>query len=80
MKRLISIVLVCLMIMALAACGNTSDKPATGTTPDTTQTPTGKGTVTDRGYTIPDEDVTIRFSWWGGDEELKQHLLLLISL
>ncbi|NLM09272.1 MAG: extracellular solute-binding protein [Clostridiaceae bacterium] len=77
MKRLISIVLVCLMIMALAACGNTSDKPATGTTPDTTQTPTGKGTVTDRGYTIPDEDVTIRFSWWGGDERAEATLAVI---
>ncbi|HEY8422369.1 MAG TPA: extracellular solute-binding protein [Thermoclostridium sp.] len=72
MKKIVSIMLVCLMILTMAACGNTSkpssDNSSAQAPSNPTQAPESKGTVTERGYTIPDENVTIRFSWWGGEE------------
>jgi len=80
MKKLISIVLACLMIVAMTACGNTANQPtansSTQAAPEKTQAPS-KGTVTDRGYTIPDENVTIRFAWWGGEERAQATLAVI---
>lgn len=81
MKKSISIILVCLMIMTLAACSSTSmpssDISSAQKTNEQAQAPAIKGTVTDRGYTIPDENVTIRFAWWGGDERAQATLAVI---
>lgn len=55
-KKLISLSLVAIMGLSLVACGGKTEKPAE-TPSATTEKPVAS-----------EEPVTIRFSWWGGDE------------
>lgn len=70
MKKRISLLLVCILIMTvfLTACGGDSKKPV-----DTEEDKQGEGKEVEQkeGEEEEDdnkEDITLRFSWWGGDE------------
>lgn len=57
-KKLISLSLATVMGLSLVACGGKTDKPAESEQPSqATETPAAS-----------QEPVTLRFSWWGGDE------------
>lgn len=59
-KKLVSVVLAAAVAAGtLAGCGGSSTK-------DSTQAASAGGEITDKSSS--DEDITLRFAWWGGDE------------
>lgn len=64
LKRALAMGLSVVTVLSLTACGG-SNTPSGSATPGTSTTPAAEGTATpDAGNT---GDITIRFSWWGGD-------------
>ena len=68
MKKRISLLLVCILIMTafLTACGGDSEGPAGTGEDDQVEEPDEKQADEDDG--ADKEEITLRFSWWGGDE------------
>lgn len=67
MKKAVALGLALTMVASMAACGNKDDKEA-----ETTPTPAGSGSAAptqtaDTKHEITTENITIKFSWWGGD-------------
>ena len=62
-KKIVSLSLAAIMGMTLVACGGNTPKPDQGAKPTETEKPTETAKPTES-----EEDVTLRFSWWGGDE------------
>ncbi|WP_310602930.1 ABC transporter substrate-binding protein [Anaerosporobacter sp.] len=72
-KKVVALCLACTMVLSLAACGksNPTNKKNNTTTKEDTTTDTAKDDVAKddtTADTTTTEQVTIKMSWWGGDE------------
>jgi ABC-type glycerol-3-phosphate transport system substrate-binding protein len=70
-RRVITIVLSCAMVIAVASCGASGDEPGAGTT----TTKQGEQTTADDGDNGDNEKTKITFQTWNPDEPAFQKLL-----